>query len=338
MRHPVVNAASRVLSVAALVTAASSQAAPITAFAFVKLDVSAVNYGLSGGFGTPIRAEISRSRSQVSPYRTTDFEAAASADLAAGTLKARSVQTVRAGQESWPSGPGQRATHVQAVATLGDSFRTYSGSNPFNWTGEVARFTFDLSGLRSETGLNFSSNWGSPGESMDNVSASLLFYVLQPGALDLVFQKESWPKYHDPAGYMELGREIAAKRTNSVLAHITEECCGQGLSVSVPRLPGSFEFAFEPGGDFDWVAQLAVITMIDMNTPAASAAMDLMHTASIGYQAPSGATTYSASGVFPGTLSLDRLNAVPAPTSTALVVAGLLALLSSAGRRRPPNI
>ena len=74
--------------------------------------------------------------------------------------------------------------------------------------------------------------------------------------------------------------------------------------------------SFNPNGDFDWIIYSYSAATLTAGRAGDIASADFYNTIQASYIAPSGATTYSASGVFPGTLALPL--AVPEPEGVLL--------------------
>ncbi len=88
---------------------------------------------------------------------------------------------------------------------------------------------------------------------------------------------------------------------------------------------------FQPNGDFDW--NISLSTSARVNNDFETVSNDYSHTAHVSYYAPEGSTTYSDSGVFPGTLA-GLPSTVPEPASWALVLCGLAGLATWRKARR----
>lgn len=236
--------------------------------------------------------------------------AQAESSLASGTLKAKAESTSLV-----DTGPYDLNGFAFSRADFGDSFRAYSGSNAFQWTSSTeVTFSIDLSGFVSNgSGVN------------DRANANFFIQIFKPGTLDSYAQ---W--LLNDATYPS---DLASNTIVSQDYNLGGTVYSWQQVISVPTV---VDFTFAPGGDFDWAAGLVMDTAVSQTGTSTA---DFFSTASFSYQGPTGATTYSASGLFPGTLDLSTVQQ-PIPEATTFGLFGLglsglaLASLGMAVRRR----
>lgn len=231
--------------------------------------------------------------------QTVTSNAAAAADLSAGTLKA--VANVN------NSSSGGSTAHAEAF--FGDSFRTTTGTGtPFTWNSSTSvSFNLDIDGLVS-------------GSYLYNGSGVEL-QIFEPGTLDTYVA-------YQQSGDPDLLAAVTAQR-------IALFSWGLGLvnysplNGTVVAFPDTLEALFNPDGDFDWVLRLVT----NVTPPGgASAVADFFNTLEMNYVGPQGGVTYSASGLFPGTLALAAVS-LPTPGTLGLLLPGLL-MIGWAQRRQ----
>lgn len=223
----------------------------------------------------------------------------AAANLATGQLTAMSYVS----NQNWA--PYNVAF---ARADFGDSFRTYNQNGPFSWTnGTTASFNIDLSGLIGGLGGTNGSRFG--------------IIILAPGTLDAYY---NWLTTNDPNAYNTW--------SNAAIQYfdywIGPDSPGENwITQTFTTFPAQATASFAPGGDFDWAMYL--ITDASTSSPFSNYTVDFSHTANITYSSPTGTTTVSASGLFPGTVAM-----VPEPETYALMLVGLILVGTAAQRRR----
>lgn len=249
----------------------------------------------------------------------------ARSSLQTGTIKARA--TLQLGANTFTSGGGvpvgARNGAASATAIFADSFRAYSASTPFLWTsGTTATFQFGVTGQSTVTGTVPDPVDFSPGQPLDQIYTLLTIAIYKPGTLDLLRQLQNF----DFSAYPDFATALAAFHalndqieTNTIARNFWyfgdliapfDVDPAHVLSVNATT-PTAVRFDFTPGGDFDWVASLDANVFLDASLQNVGAALDFSNSIVTSYDGPPGATTYSASGVFPTTLPLSE---APAPT------------------------
>lgn len=232
-----------------------------------------------------------------------------SANLSTAELKASESATLSIAA----SATNARA---QVNAAFGDGFSVFEpGGGLFSWTSaDTVRFTLTVDGhIGSATpndvlGIDF--GFGAPG-ALANAGKPLGSRV--------------------PAGLVTGGFLVqdlcsfGLGSNESLLGFMT---CGGSLTKSVSGdVSGTIFAEFAPNGNFDWFAGLHLVGA-PSGGPGMSD-MDFLSTITVAYQGPSGSTTFSQSGVFPGTLAAPAT--VPEPASFMLLALGIAAV---AGHRR----
>lgn len=221
---------------------------------------------------------------------TVTSNAAAAADLSAGTLKSVSnVNNLSTGSSS-----------AFAAAYFGDSFRTTTGAGtPFTWTSATqVGFNLDIDGLVNSAPLFNGSG--------------VTLRIFEPGTLDAY------------ATYLQTGDPgllaTALAQQIGVFAWGLGNVNYSPLDGEVVLFPDMLDAEFNPDGDFDWVLSL---TTSVAPSGGWSAVADFFNTLEMSYVGPDGGVTYSASGVFPGTLALAAVS-LPTPGTLGLLLPGLL--------------
>lgn len=265
----------------------------------------------------------------------------ARADLASGELKASASLGLGVNQNGSDPAPvfGVRTTTASASATLADSLSFRSGGNRYLWAdGEQFTFRFGVDGT-----VDIPAAVATPLSSSAMTWATLRLNIWRPGGLEAIHQLDSF----DYSGYAQLHGDAAAwteyvRLSNTVNAlELTRAgwCLGESRTltgfcggvffqqVTLGATPTEVNFAFAPGGDFEWTLALETRVAMDLSYENMSSTLDFSHTIHTGFVAPTGTTVYSASGLLPDTLPAA---AVPEPQSWALMVSGLWALLGAA--------
>lgn len=235
----------------------------------------------------------------------------ASANLAAGQLKARAANSPLAGY----------SPYMQSNAWFGDGFRASDPSGPFSWTPEsLSRFNLDLTGsaVTSPKPLH-DLGYG-------NVGAFVLLSIDKPGTLNpdspLVGGDNNIAYYLYLLG-----------NPNQHLTYVDNQGRSQPLVATgvYNDLSSDIHIAqdFQPGGDFDWSL---LIGMSGQITGPDFYDIDLSHTLTLSYSGPAGSTTASSSGLF------QNFSPIPEPTGTLPLVAVPLLALRRPARPAQPRI
>ncbi|MCP5371454.1 MAG: PEP-CTERM sorting domain-containing protein [Hyphomicrobiales bacterium] len=243
-----------------------------------------------------------------------------------------------------PVGTGNGAS--SAMSVFGDSFRAYSGDTPFLWTdGTTAQFSFGITGTTTVPDNLAVPNGYGAGEPKNQVYTSLVLKVFQPGGLDIWNQLANFDfnAYSDFATGYAIFQALSAQLTGMTIAN--EYWYFGDLVVPYPvdaahvlpvsaDTPTEVTAQFTPDGDFDWLLTLDSTVFLDSSLENVTATMDFSSTVTTSYQGPDGAVTYSASGLFPGTLALSTAPAqVPEPGSAVLFGVGVIGLVATRRRR-----
>lgn len=203
------------------------------------------------------------------------------------------------------SGPFTNNVFAFARADIGDSFRTFDNQDPYQWASDTeVTFSIDFSGFVST------------GPAVNNrANAGFSFIAFTPGFLDpyaqFLFNDAPFPT------------DFNANTIFSDNYHLGGTL--YSFQTPVGPLPATIDVSFAPGGDFDWVAGITVDTAASLFD---SSIADFFSTATMSYTGPAGTTTYSASGLFPGTLPLSNApsSSVPEPGTLILMSLGLAAI------------
>ncbi len=238
----------------------------------------------------------------------------ASADLSTGQLKTYAAVT----QDDYTTWAGRTGANGRAV--FGDSFTTTSPTGPFVWgDGDVGTFTINLDGV---LGANFTN----PADVNYGVAASA--HLIWSIGLD-IYQSGTFD-----SGFMTGGVVGNCSWSGFLDGSTSTSCTTSDITTSISGdLASGYEISaiLGIGSDFDW--ELSLQSVAYLMAPG-ELTVDLGHTLSLSYDGPAGATTQSASGVFPfatdpGTPGVT----VSAPASMGLLGLGLLSLVAVSRRR-----
>lgn len=335
------------LCVAMLCVSASSFAAPLTTYTQVNVnsatsvndpapDLVRNNSGATASVaavGSTTNRAFSNGSGGYTVKSVTDSVSGV-ASLEDATLKAYASGGF--GSNGMVSGaplPSQIRGVASSTVEFADSFRTFANNQPFLWSdGDSVSFSFGVTGSTSvPSGLDGNNS---------QVLSSLSFNVYTAGTLDIIDQLRNFDFGGDYspeniARWQALADEVNARLIDRGFWYLGEAQTAPfpiepemiiALDVDTPSM---IDFDFTPGGDFDWVLMLDVGFQLDQALENTSVTLDFAHSATAAYQGVAGTTTYSASGFFPDTLSLDDAptnNPIPVPATLPLVALGLLGI------------
>lgn len=254
-------------------------------------------------------------------------------NLSAGTLRASSSVT-----EYSRAADGSGRTNAVSTASFGDSFTHVNSNNqPFLFTNnQQSTFSLDVSGVYNAS------------ISHQNVQseAYLSVFILNPGTLATYTADDGSISYVDENfnGILHndlISHGVYGLTPNSDFA-LNYAATGGPNSTDADN-PDSFvpvdgylsdgdtlNFTFSPEGDFDWVIELSTLAAINdeffqssLPSGVHQAITDFSNTINASYTGPNGATTVSASGLFPGTASAITPSAVPVPAALPLMASAL---------------
>lgn len=248
-------------------------------------------------------------------------DAYAQANLAAGTLRARSggtADTINAG----------------AYAEYGDTFGLLDAATgqAHVWQpGETVQFSFSVTGAVQSS---LSAADMAARDTGFTSRAWFSFNAYKPGYFARQAQLEAL--YSQPwtdASTIEANRlsaEIAALKIASSFTRLGREYSPYYDATDLPYVdfsadtPTVINASFAPGGSFEWFALLDISTRFSADVPLGfrpTFVIDFSHTVGASFSAPDGTLTTSASGLFPNTVS-----AVPEPGSLVLLLTGGLVI------------
>lgn len=265
----------------------------------------------------------------------------AGANLSTGELKASAYLYSGVNQTGSAPSPafGVRSTGATATASFADTLSFASGGNPYIW-GSGDTFTFNMA---VDGQITLPGGHATPLSSSAMTWATLNLWLYRPGGLQAVENLSAfydiYVDYANVNGWDAAAAE--ATRLNSIVSSLSIGragwCLGENLTLAGfcggsfyqqvnldGNGEGSVNYAFAPGGDFEFVLQLETEVSIDLSYENIWGEMDFSHTVAAGFTAPDDATVYSASGQFPNTRALGNDPVpVPEPGTLALLVAGL---------------
>jgi hypothetical protein len=281
-------------------------------------------------------------------FKPTTDSLFASASLATAELRAFASLEFGTNQPGSSVIPvGVRNGSASASAMFADSFEAYTDATPFLWTeGTTASFSFDISGEYDIDPGIVDPEQG-PGQPRNLIGTTLSFLAFESGGLDLWYQLSEfdWDAYatyeEADAAYLALNAELQSRIITNQFWYLGEPLTSTEIDPArvVPVQAGSpatLDVQFEPGGNFDWMLRLNSFIQLDASLQNVGATVDFSHTLVANYLAPEGTTTYSQSGLFPGTMSLATVpqpHSVPEPGTLLLVVTGVLGTLFVRRRR-----
>lgn len=227
------------------------------------------------------------------------------ANLATGVLKSQTTL----------DNIGASDLYVQSNAYFGDGFRTSNpDGSPYTWgPSSSGVFTLNLSG----------SIAAFPSLPTLNAGAFVVLSIFRPGTLDPNGAIAGIPDVIQYF-YWQLGNPTLDLYSCDYVGHCTQ-LLPTGFLAAFPQ---TITQQINPGSDFDWT--LLIGSYGAPSSATGSFDMDFSHTLTAQYSGPTGTTTHSQSGVFPGTLAL--VGTIPEPGS--LVLSGLGVAAVCALRRR----
>ena len=260
----------------------------------------------------------------------------ASASLRLGTVKTTAILQFGPNGTVLGSGvaPGSRNGSASGGATFADSFRTYSNNTPFLWTaGTTVTFSFGVTGQFTTTGT-ITRPTGAAGDPLNQIYALLFINIYKPGTIDLLRQQKEFDfsAYPDfataQAAFLALANQIQANLITRDFWYFGDVIASYASTVPSAKIlpistttPTPVQFQFTPGGDFDWTVTLDTTVQIDAAHQSVSATLDFSNSVDTAYQGPAGTTTYSGSGLFPGTFPTTEIP--PPPPATCPVEQGV---------------
>lgn len=259
-------------------------------------------------------APSNASLSVTSPYGAQ--QAVATGSLSQGELKAGTW----AGQMTLAPKSGLT---LSAIAALGDSFSlAQADGSPFAVAGGMASFSLAVTG---QAQVEQGSAWAPP-----SATAYLDLFILHPGSLDRWRPNAfgNFPIHVDDI--VQVFQWGATPSSSMALDYSTWGTTYQMHAIPVLNDGDVAVAQFAAPTAFDWLLRLSVGVALFSGDSDAYAYSDFSHTVAASFEGPDGSITRSASGLFPGTVSV--VTAVPEPASMTLLLPALLLLRLS--RRR----
>ncbi|MBI1370814.1 MAG: hypothetical protein GC162_19445 [Planctomycetes bacterium] len=268
---------------------------------------------------------------------TTD-EVHGVASLATGQLKALSMLALGAAQNPQVVVPlGRSDANASVISTMADTFYAVNAGTrtPYLWSnGSKGEFKFNVSGSQSIPDVDIPTSYAA-GQPKNDIFTAFTLNIYKAGTLDLI---EQLNHHYDMGDFnspevQDLNNQVQANRIAFEYWYIGDAITPFTIDPAhVVPLDATghalIDYFFEPGGDFDWVAQLTTELQIDSSYQNVSATLDFSHTLDTDYIAPDGTDTFSASGEFPNTLAL------PTPEPTTVFLFTLFTFAPLTRRRR----
>jgi len=209
---------------------------------------------------------------------------------------------------------------LSSIAVLGDSFSLlHADGSPFAVTGSMATFSLAVSGQGQ---VDRGMAWAEPA-----ATAYLELFILNPGSLDR-WKPNAFggiPIHVDDI--VQVFQWGATPWSTTALDYSTWGTTYQMHAIPVLDDGDEALAQFEAPAAFDWLVRLSVGASLSSGDAGAYAYSDFSHTVDLSFDGPDGSVTRSASGLFPGTVTV----AVPAPSPLALLLPSLI--LVAAWRR-----
>jgi hypothetical protein len=245
-------------------------------------------------------------------------QALAQSSLSAGELKAGAW----ADQMTLAPGAG---VSLSSIAAFGDSFSlTGSGGGPFAAAGSLAAFSMSVSGQGRADGGTASRS--------PSATAYLELFILSPGALDRWKPNAFGGFPIHVADIVQVFQWGATPGSTHAMDYSTYGSTYDVHEIAVLEDGDVAVAQFQPPAEFDWLVRLSVGVSLFSGDQDAYAYSDFSHTVDMSFEGPTGSTTWSASGLFPGTVG------IPSTVSEPPIMALLPCLMVLAACRRPPRL
>jgi len=236
-------------------------------------------------------------------YNGTVTSSSGSANLSTAQLKASESATIA-------SGAAASNARADVQSEFGDSFVIFGpGGGPFSWTSATTvEFTLAVTGHIDPASTD--------------VSFNLIFEIGAPGALANNGQSVGGniPIGLVAGGFASVDGCNFGVGLSQSLGSMT---CGNTLTKNAAGDVSGTVFAqFAPNGNFDWFTDLVLKGWPGrFSPPPGFSSANFSNTVTLAFIGPPGSTTGSASGVFPGTVTLT---ASPEPSTLALAGLGVV--------------